>query len=318
MPLPSARVHVQENRWEGFGTLTGKLAPALGYEAGVRVETSTLSERGDERRSTSFFFVKPRATATWTPFGEDQLRLRIERTVSQLDFNEFVTNTSFDTHVVTAGNPGLRPERDWIFEAAYEHHFGKAGVATLTASHAELQDVIDELPVEGFSAPGNIGSGRREMVAFDLTAPLARLGMAGGVLKANGTWKFSQVTDPTTHGRREITLDQPFTGALALTNDVPKLKSSWRIDVTGGYRQPTFLIDEVDVARYQTQVDFQWEYKPRADLSLQAQVQNLTSRQRLRERRLFDGLRSAGRLAFIEERALTNRPRLFLNLRKSF
>jgi hypothetical protein len=318
IPLPSADVRVTEGRAEVFGTATWKPLKSLDLDAGARIESSTLRVSGDAHNATSFLFVKPRATATWTPFGEDQVRLRVERTVSQLDFQNFVTVSTLDTNIVTAGNPRLVPEQDWIAEAAYEHHFWRTGVAVITLSHAELEDVIDDVPVDGFSAPGNIGRGTRDTAALDLTVPLGRLGMTGGLLKAGALWKFSQVTDPTTHERRQISLDQPFSGTLALSNELPRLKSSWRLDVTGGYRQPTFLIDEVQRARFQTQVGFLWEYKPRSDLSLQAQVQNLGAGRRFRTRQIFDGVRSLGDLAFIERLAIANHPRLLLNLRKSF
>jgi hypothetical protein len=316
--LPSADVRVTERRAEAFSTLTWKPVKPLEFEAGARVETSTLSVSGDTRNSTSFLFVKPRLTAAWTPFGEEQLRLRIERTVSQLDFQNFVTVSTLDTNVVTAGNPRLTPERDWIFEAAYEHHFWGSGVAVVTLSHAELDQVIDDVPVEGFSAPGNIGRGVRDTAAVDLTLPLARLGMAGGLLKAGGLWKWSQVTDPTTGQRRQITLDQPFSGTLALSNEAPRLKSSWRVDVVSAYRQPTFLIDEVQKVRFETQLSVLWEYKPAAGFSVQAQVQNLTGGRRFRTRDIFEGLRSAGDLAFVEHVEIRNRPRLFFSLRRTF
>jgi len=318
VPLPSADVRVTERRAEAFSTLTWKPVTRLEIEAGARIETSTLGVSGDAHNSTSFLFVKPRITGAWTPFGEDQVRLRIERTVSQLDFQNFVTVSTLDTNVVTAGNPRLVPERDWIFEAAYEHHFWGAGVAVVTLTHGELDQVIDDVPVDGFSAPGNIGKGTRDTAALDLTLPLARLGMAGGLLKAGGVWKRSQVTDPTTGQRRQITLESAFTGDLTLSNEVPNLASSWRLDAVSGYRQPTFLIDEVQHARFGTQLSFLWEYKPSAALSIQAQVQDLTGASRFRTRDIFGGLRSSGDRAFVEHLAIRNHPRLFLNVKRSF
>lgn len=316
--VPSADVHVTEARAEAFGTATWKPGPHLAIEAGVRVETSRLVVTGDAHNATSFLFPKPRLLVTWSPAGEDQFRLRLERSVSQLDFADFVTVSTFDTHVTTAGNPTLEPERDWIAEAAFEHHFWSSGVAQLKVSHAWLDRVIDDTPFEGFSSRGNIGSGRRETVTADVTLPLARVGVAGGQLKASGVWKFSRVTDPTTGERRQISLDQPFSGSVSLTNEMPRLKSSWRIDVTGGYRYPTFLIDEVQRRRFETQVDAMWEWKPGGALVIQAQVQNLTSARRLRERRIFDPLRTLGPAPQLETLAFRNRPRLMLSVRRSF
>jgi len=285
-------------------------------EAGTRVEASEIKVTGDAHNEASFLFVKPRVLISWTPFGEDQARLRVERTISQLDFQDFSTVSTLDTLVVTAGNPKLEPERDWIAEGALEHHFWRAGVATLTLSHAWLDKVIDDFPFDGFSSPGNIGRGRRETATLDFTAPMERFGMVGGELKAQGVWKYSRVTDPTTGARRQVSLDQPFTGSGSLSNEVPRWKSSWRIDVTGGARTPTFLIDEVQRARTESQVSFLWTYKPRSDLVFQAQVQNLGDGERFRMRQIFDGLRSTGRLDQIERLEIRNRARFMFNVRK--
>ena len=316
-PVPASHVRVTERRSEGFVAAVWKPIAALSLDASARLEASRLAVTGDVQSAKSFVFPKPRLVASWTFAGEDQLRLRLERTVSQLDFGDFVTSSTFDTQVVTAGNPRLEPERDWIAEAALEAHL-EGVVATATVSHAWLDKVIDDTPFEGLSSRGNIGRGRRETAAVELAAPLAAVGMAGGQLKASGTWKWSQVTDPTTGARRQITLDQPFSGSAILTNEAPRLKSSWRLDAVFGYRQPTFLIDEIQHRRFETQVNFQWEYKPSPAYAFDLQAQNLTGARRLRTREIFDGLRSTGRLDQIETYVIRNRPRLMISVRRGF
>ncbi|HEY3950836.1 TonB-dependent receptor plug domain-containing protein [Phenylobacterium sp.] len=316
-PLPSADVQVAESRAEAFATLTWRPGPKLTLEAGSRFEVSRLTVTGDADNSASFDFPKPRLLATWAPDEADQFRLRLERTVSQLSFEDFVTTSSLDLGVITGGNPRLAPERDWIAEAAWDRRFGKVADLVLTVSHAALQDVIDELPVAGLSGVGNIGDGSRDRADLNLTLPLDAVGLKGGQFKAQGTWIASRVTDPTTHARRVITNDQPFAGVASITGEVPRLRSSWRIDLTSGSRFSVFRIDEIDRFRSGGLVSLLWEWKPSADLAFQAQLQSLGGADQDRQQLFFAGLRNASAADLRQIRDLRTGPRLYLRIRKT-
>jgi len=315
--LPSADVHVAESRAEPFATFTWKPSPKLSVEAGARFEFSRLTVSGDAHNEARFRFPKPRLVVTWTPSQADQLRLRVERLVGQLDFQDFVTTSSVEQGVITGGNPQLEPERDWIVEAAWDRRFGKTADVVVTASHAELEKVIDELPVAGFSAPGNIGDGTRDKAAVDLTLPLGGIGLNGGLLKGQAAWIVSRVTDPTTRRERTITNDQPFTATATITNDVPRLRSSWRIDLSGPYRFQVFRIDELDTYRSRGWVSALWEWKPSSGLAFQVQAQKAWGGVEERTRDIFTGLRSTGQLSAIEFRHVRVGPRLYVRIRKS-
>jgi hypothetical protein len=316
--LPSADVRVAEARAEPFATFTWKPFQRLSVEAGARYEISRLTVSGDAHNEVRFRFPKPRLVVTWTPTQADQLRARIERLVGQLDFQDFVTSSSLEQGVITGGNPELEPERDWIFEAAWDRRFGKTADVVMTVSHAELEKVIDQLPVAGFSAPGNIGNGTRDKAALDLTLPLGVIGLKDGLFKGQATWIVSRVTDPTTHQERMITNDQPFVATATITNDVPRLRSSWRFDVSGPYHLQVFRIDEIDTYRSRGWVSALWEWKPSADLAFQLQAQKVWGGVEERTRQIFTGLRSTGQLSAVEFRRVRVGPRLYFRVRKAF
>ena len=316
IPIPSADVHVAEIRGEPYGTLTWKPDPGLTVEIGAKIEFSRLSVTGDAVHSDTFQFLKPHLFVTWNPGPEDQLRATLERTASQLDFQDFVTSAALDTGVISAGNAKLVPERDWTLVASWEHKFWDAGAVVLTLRHQDLHLVIDEVPIGPFTAPGNIGSGYRNTVSVDFTVPLKNIGLDGAILKGTLNWLGSRVTDPTTRLRRTITSDQPFVSQVSLSDDLPSLDSTWRLTVTGGTTFSIFHVDEIQKYDFDTQVDFQWEYKPAPTWSLIAQVQNIFSRNEDRERTIFAGLRGASALAFIENRRLTDSTRLLITIRR--
>jgi len=87
--VPAANVHVTEKRGEGFATATWRMRPTLSLEAGVRVEASKIAATGDVVSGRAFVFAKPRAVITWSPNDDNQIRVRVEREVGQLNFDDF-------------------------------------------------------------------------------------------------------------------------------------------------------------------------------------------------------------------------------------
>ena len=123
--IPAANVIVQEKRGEAFTTATWRATPTFTVEAGLRLEDSTISSSGDVALSKSLFYPKPRLLLTWSPDADNQVRLRVEREVGQLDFKNFTAAAALNANGVAAGNPNLLPQTDWAFEAAFDHHFGE-------------------------------------------------------------------------------------------------------------------------------------------------------------------------------------------------
>jgi hypothetical protein len=124
------------------------------------------------------------------------------------------------------------------------------------------------------------------------------------------------VTDPTTGQVRQISNEQPFSGTLAYTQDIPRLRSNLRVDAVSANRFDIFRIDEIQRFRVGTAVNVSWEYKPRPDLSLLVQLQNVTDNKSDRERLIFTGLRSDGTTAFVDMRDVKSGRAFYFRIRK--
>ena len=119
IPLPSASVKVEETRGELFGKATWRINPKWTLEGGLRLESSTISQSGDAEQEKSFVYAKPRLLTTWTPTAGAQVRLRIERTVGQLDFGDFAASAELQNESVFGGNVDLQPEQRWVSELTF-------------------------------------------------------------------------------------------------------------------------------------------------------------------------------------------------------
>ena len=324
IPIPAGDVFVSEKRGEVFATATWQPRKTVNVEAGLRVEASKIASSGDVVLTKTLLFPKPRLIATWTPDDLDQLRLRAEREVGQLDFMDFAANASLNSTGVIAGNPNLSPQRDWAFEVAYDRHFWKDGVVSLTLRHLLLTDVVDRVPVFSpagvFDEPGNIGSGRENDIVASFNLPLDRLGLDRATLRGVGTWRFSQVKDPTTGERREVSItgtQHPLDAELHFAQDFPKWDLSWGVDTVFAFLVRNFRFNEIDRTKDGIEETVYAEYKPRPDLTLRLQgdLERVTYDS---SRQVFAGPRSTNPLLFTDVQERRFGPILFFRLRKTF
>ena len=118
--VPGANSKVDEVRWD----LQIKDNWSVGdfeFDAGLGAEFSTISQTGDSEQERDFQFLKPMASAIWTPNRGHRFRLHVEREIAQLDFGDFISTTVFEDDDVLLGNPDLHPDATWISEFGYEY-----------------------------------------------------------------------------------------------------------------------------------------------------------------------------------------------------
>jgi outer membrane receptor protein involved in Fe transport len=322
VPLPAAGVTVSEKRAELAASATWRPDKRYTLEAGVRAELSNIGSSGDVVLSKTLFFPKPRLVFTWSPDANNQLRLRIEREVGQLDFADFVASSALGAGgPVRAGNPNLTPQNAWIGEAAFERHIRDA-VLVVTYRHQIISDVVDRIAISGpsgvFDAPGNIGGGGEDDIDANVTLPLDVLGIRHGLIKAQGNLRHSNVTDPLTGKERHISGQHRFDYDAHFTQDLPGWKANWGIDVYNRWTETYFRVSEVDTYKLKTYVALFIEYKPKPSLSLRAELDNVGGRGYQRVLAVYPGPRGTSPLSYIDNRQQEFGPYLYFRVRKTF
>ncbi|HEX2591594.1 MAG TPA: TonB-dependent receptor [Rhizomicrobium sp.] len=325
LPIPSANARVQEHRGEVFGQGTWKMSDSLLLEAGMRFEFSTISETGAAVKQRSFSYPKPRAVLTWSLNPDNQFRFRYERIVGQLDFSNFVASADLQNTGVSSGNEDIRPDQRTQYEVSYETHFWDKGAFVISATHEEIKDVVDLLPVTDpktkvqFDAPGNIGDGTNDKLDLTLTLPLDQIGLTNGLLKTTATLQHPVVTDPTTHQKRIISGERPQTINVTLTQDIESLKSTWGIQYYNCWEEDYYRL----ALTYHRRVIppylvLFWDYKPTSDWALHFELNNVIPFIYERVQDNYKGPRDISALDNVETLRLQSQPRVFLQIRKSF
>lgn len=324
--LPAGSVEVEEDRKELFAKAAWRPFETVTVDAGLRYEFSTISSEGDVVLKKSLRYLKPRLAVSWSPLEMTQLRLRLEREVDQLNFNDFVAAGGLNqAGGVTAGNPDLNPGQAWVGEVALEQRFWTSGSVALSYRHAELSDVVDRGPIIApgggvFDRPENIGDGTKDIVALDLTLPFDRLGAKGALFKGNLTKRWSEVTDPTTMETRSQSALRGLDWNATFTWDMPQYHITWGVEAFGAFKETTYRYNLVYTRKLNTYVKPFIEYKPQPDLNIRLELPNATRRNLHETYAFYGGLRTVGAEATSVDDKRTNQTPggTFLRIRKTF
>lgn len=323
VPLPAADVKVEELRGEVFAQGTWRPNPQWSLEGGVRVERSKVDVSGIVPTETELTYPKPRLLVTWSPTKNDQLRMRVEREVGQLVFQDFISSVDLNADRVDAGNAGLRPDQRWVYETAFEKRFWENGALVLTLRHEDIEDVVDVFPfltliddngdgipddgnndgqpdTQLVAGPGNIGEGTNDVVELSLTLPLKKLGLDGAEIKATGIWQNGEVTDPLTGEDRRISGQRPQTLNVNFRQDLPAQKLTFGLGWFGGWEEDYYRLEEVQSLRLKNFFSSFLEWKPTTSFTLRAELNNYDPYRFYINRFIFDGPRDTGSLASVE------------------
>jgi outer membrane receptor protein involved in Fe transport len=333
-PLPAADVQVKESRGEVFAKGVWRPRPQWTVDASVRYEASRITSDGDVVLEKTLGFLKPRIAVSWDARPETQLRVRVERVVGQLNFDDFVAGADFASGTgVSAGNPDLNPEQAWVAEAALEQRFWKSGAVTLTFRHSELSDVVDRGPVRlertdpvtgattvvFFDQPTNIGDGTKDELVANLSLPSDHLGWKGGLLRAELNRRWSKVTDPTTLTSRGISYLRPLEWSVNFSQDLPQHRASFGFDLFSGWSETSYRFNYVSDVKLHNAYLVTWvEKQLRPDLVVRLEVANWTERGIRFNTAIYDAPRGTGNLLYTDDRDLTPGRSFYVRVRKTF
>lgn len=239
------QVRVEEKRGEAFVTNTRALAPKLSLQTSLGVEQSEISQPDSGRDAQSFTRPKGEIALTFTPREERTYSVSIKREVGQLDFYDFVNSINLSQGNSSAGNPDIVPQQSWLGEFKAETGFGGLGGATLKLYGEAIEDIVDQIPLEGGAeGPGNIDKALRYGFEFDATLKLAPLGLKGVEIDILSEMNKSEVEDPLTGETRRISGDFIHYHQIEMRHDVTGSHWAWGAGYEVYREAPYYRLDQ--------------------------------------------------------------------------
>jgi outer membrane receptor for ferrienterochelin and colicins len=211
VPIPTAHAFVKELRGEAFANHNWSIIDNLSLESSLNFEVSQISNNYPFSPKATYKFLKPRADLRYDLSSADQVRFKIERTISQLQFANFVPTFDVVDSEIDAGNPDLRPEKAWLYEAAHQHRLpNRQGVLEGRVFYKDIQDHIDKFVIrreangDPVSASGNIGNAKVYGAEAKVGVKLAWLGLPDVGIDLRYLRQWSETTDPFTGQKRDV------------------------------------------------------------------------------------------------------------------
>ena len=245
LELPIAHAVVEEWRGEAFVNAGRALSPTLRADASLTVEASRLTVSGDAEAERTLRFLKPSLVLDWKPDAKWHAQLSLQRTVAQLQFEDFVGNAELANDRVNGGNANLVPQRSWEALLTLERPILKDGLLRLEAGYNRVSLVQDRVPTEdGFDAPGNLGNGSVKIARARIEAPLSRFGVKGLRVILYGSYVGSSVRDPYTLADRPFSGNAAFAGEATIRQDLTRF--AWGLTMEGSTRSTFYRLNELD------------------------------------------------------------------------
>ena len=249
---PLANAVVEEDRYELFVTHSMQLTDRFSLQSALTQEYSAIfQDRDGQTNERSFNYLKPRIELRYDLTPADQFRLLTERTVSQLNLNEFVASRNVDDDLINFGNPDLEPEKIWSYSLSYERRFADdGGSVELKASYEDISDHIDKVLIGiDDSGIGNIGSAWKKNLEVNINTRFGFIGLPSAVLTFSYTYEDSETTDPFTGEKRRLRFSTPDYFQVNFRHDVEGTNFAYGFNAhrrSSRIRQDVSLYEDTD------------------------------------------------------------------------
>lgn len=302
--LTNANSKVTEYRGEFISSYGRTLSDRLSLQATLGGEYSKISQSGAAGQSRSFVRPKGSVSLAWKPQNDLDISLKLERSVGQLNFFDFVESVDVSQNNGNAGNPELVPPQSWRAELEATQKLGPWGSMTVNIYGEKFSDIVDSIPITATTeARGNLDSATSYGVELVTSILFDPIGWNGAKLDFEGGVRKSSLNDPVTGVSRRINDDKIFTYEATLRHDIPGSNWAWGAGVED-FRFSSFLrLDQRN--NFRTGAPYSWifvEHKDVFGLTVQANLGNLLGRSENFTRTVYENRRD-GPIAFVEDRS---------------
>lgn len=292
--IPTADPEVEEARGEVFANHKWSVSDRLSLDSSLNYEFSTLTTNYPLQPTRKLAFLKPRVDARYKPDASEQYRILIERTVSQLDFANFVPRYNVVDDRIEIGNPGLEPEKTWKYEIGYERRLPQdGGLLEARAFYSDIGDAIDKVPLRDsvgalVSAAGNIDKARLYGIEAKASLRLGFVGLRDAVLSLRALRQWSEVTDPFTGRTRNLGSDRGYNFDIGFRHDITRIGTAYGFNYkNNGRRSINSDLLVTEYFKLEPTLEVFAERRIFGSVTLRLEAQNLTGSIERRDRTLY-------------------------------
>ncbi len=328
--VPNANSTVQEIRYEVFGVHNWQINSRMSLESTLLMEISEIEQWGDVQNKRDFTYPRPKLDYRFDMNASTQLRLSVERFISQLAFADFAAasaNNRDDQQVIVAGNPELEQEKAWRYTANMEIRLPQdRGVLNANLFFYDIEDAIGKIDISPsatqiLSANGNTGDGEIYGINLDASIRYSVFGLPAALITAGVLVQDSTTIDPMGGFERRIVPYDRGNFRLGVRQDLPALGLSvgmnYRIGFEGNRR--IVDIDKIDVVGVPRTLNLFAEKRAFGGFVFRLDANNMTDGERCRTRERFGGsLVKAAPVVEYENNCNITGPQFVLTVRKTF
>lgn len=320
--LNGGDVKVEEIRGEIFASFIYGASDKLTLAGGLTTEFSTIEVSGDAKEKQSFTFLKPRFSATYKFNQVQQLTLELERSVGQLNFNDFAASSQATDDRTTSGNPNLSPDKTNELSLTYDWSFSKKGSFKIKAFYQQKEDILEQIILpSGGQGLGNAGDAEFWGILTDLNIPLDFI-LDNGLIEISHVYQDSNFDDPVIKNHalnknRAINNFTPNQLNFTLRQDIVDYKFAWGVEYLGNFTHTNYFVDEIIEFSGNNQFRVFIESSQFFGVKIQLEVTQINTAEFDRQRSIFNGDRAGSLSNVILEHRL-RRPKYTLTFSKNF
>lgn len=319
-PFDGGTGGVSEDRYEGLLSFGRKLTNSFSFQLTAGAEHSTITQTGANGLTRSFFRPKGSLTLAWAPSADFDASLKIRRRVLQLSFYDFLARAFLNDGNENQSNNDLRPQQDWSYELEINKKLGAWGSTKLYFVYRDVEDRVDVIPIgdEG-EAVGNIAKAKAGAVEWTSTINFDPAGLKGVKIDTSLLFQTSSLRDPFTGEKRQWSGFTDTSMSIDLRHDIAHSDWAWGAHADYSHNQANYRRNQTDkVWEGPVWASVFVEHKNVMGLTVRASVNNILNARSKRDRTVYDGLRGASDIAFVEERDRLIGPIFALSVRGKF
>jgi outer membrane receptor for ferrienterochelin and colicins len=227
VPLPGASSRVEEKRGQSILSFSRPLRQGLSLQLTGGYEYSRLGQDAGATSTRSFWRPKGSASLAWNPANQWEMNLRLQRKVGQLNFFDFLASVDVINNNANGSNPELVPPQSWVLQLETIRNLGGNGKIRLNIETEDVADLVNQVPISATAeAPGNLAKARRFQVMLDSSLLLDAIGIPGGKIDNQLTWRDTRMRDPVLGNHRQWNGNRSYWN-VDFRQDVPGSKWAW-------------------------------------------------------------------------------------------